>query len=752
DSITRELRSTERMAVSNENLEQEPVEVNDSEDREGSLAKHEPSERKPSFWSSVISGTASFLTPSFLRKSDSSSVSDDVVKSKSSTPKDKRPETTEYEEDQVSLEVKTPHREQLMGTPFPIAAKQGKDSLQEQSVKRKQGVHTDDAGYIVDLENIDDGDSEEKMIAHRIKALQLKMEQIAQESRQRQDEESQLQEKIKAMDERRRKFTKQIERQNKILRMREEEEKLEKLLQQKQDEEVGRRYRLDMLYEEEEVMRKEMKEEERVLQYRSEVETYPKQYREMKHDKQKEENFGRFLGQREDEEVEPTKPVGMFYMEEPLKTKELQTEGTQSRYRFERDTYPKWDREPGLDTEIGMNYEKESFYPYKGSEESVNREEKEAFHIYDSKGEYETMREEEFRRKEKYLRELEEELNRKENEIRRKLKLDTASEQISIKQTSSSTDSSVKADIKEERKNIEDRALTKQEITHIIKPFISSFSGAEPVPQKEVCFDDWKLESNYLIKSSTYPDFVINQAIRNSLRGQARKVVNTMTENVSTEQILEKLESVFGNVASGESIVQEFYNAYQRPTESTTLWGIRLEEIYEKAREKGHVTKEQKENMLRNKFWRGLYRTDLKNATHVYFVSDKIDFETLRKKVKAEEYEMVQERRFGQKDKKVEVKSLKVEIPEEKEDTAKLNMQQQQLQKESNTQLLIDLAKDVKGMKKTIEYSNRNLRRAGYRGRPNRGRGGSYSRSTGADQNQNTSETKPPENRDTLNA
>ena len=48
--------------------------------------------------------------------------------------------------------------------------------------------------------------------------------------------------------------------------------------------------------------------------------------------------------------------------------------------------------------------------------------------------------------------------------------------------------------------------------------------------------------------------------------------------------------------------------------------------------------------MLRNKFWRGLHRTDLKTATHVYFVSDKIGFEMLRKKVKAEEYEMSQER------------------------------------------------------------------------------------------------------------
>ena len=190
-----------------------------------------------------------------------------------------------------------------------------------------------------------------------------------------------------------------------------------------------------------------------------------------------------------------------------------------------------------------------------------------------------------------------------------------------------------------------------------VKPFLSSFSGTEPVPNKEVSFESWKQETKFFINSNCYSELTVNQIMRNSLRGQARKFVNTLRPNVSTTEMIEKLEGVFGNVASGESIVQEFYDAYQKPDDSTTLWGIRLEEIFERARDKGHVTLEQRENMLRNKFWRGLYRTDLKNATHVYFVSDKIDFEMLRKKVKAEEYEMSQERAFRQKDKKAEVRT-----------------------------------------------------------------------------------------------
>lgn len=179
------------------------------------------------------------------------------------------------------------------------------------------------------------------------------------------------------------------------------------------------------------------------------------------------------------------------------------------------------------------------------------------------------------------------------------------------------------------------------------------------------------------------------------------------------------------------------------------MWGIRLEEIFEKAKEKGHVVKEQKENMLKNKFWRGLYKTDLKNATHVYFVSDKINFETLRKKVRAEEYEMSQEKRFGAKCKKAEV-SIKAEATEELGDPIKVELQQQQVPQDSNTQLLIDLAKDVKGMKKTMQYTNRNPRRPNYRGRYGSNRGGNNS---GSNQpNQNTEVKSPESQKDNLNA
>ena len=46
-----------------------------------------------------------------------------------------------------------------------------------------------------------------------------------------------------------------------------------------------------------------------------------------------------------------------------------------------------------------------------------------------------------------------------------------------------------------------------------------------------------------------------------------------MGPKATSRQILSRLQSIFGNVASGEAIMQEFYTAEQRFDESTVDWG-----------------------------------------------------------------------------------------------------------------------------------------------------------------------------------
>ena len=124
--------------------------------------------------------------------------------------------------------------------------------VRDVSALQGQDVQISDVGYI----NEDEGANEEMKIMERIRVLQLQAEQMAHKSRQRLFEESQLKENMKIIDKRKRKFCKQMERQNKMLLMRQEEENLEKLLQQKHDEEMKQKQRLDMLQREEAFMRR----------------------------------------------------------------------------------------------------------------------------------------------------------------------------------------------------------------------------------------------------------------------------------------------------------------------------------------------------------------------------------------------------------------------------------------------------------------------------------------------------------------
>ena len=117
------------------------------------------------------------------------------------------------------------------------------------------------------------------------------------------------------------------------------------------------------------------------------------------------------------------------------------------------------------------------------------------------------------------------------------------------------------------------------------------------------------------------------------------KKLSTLNPLTNSDGIISKLESLFGNVASGLSILQEFFTAAQKSDETVAMWGLRIEEILQRAIEKGEVASDRKNHLLKDKFWRSLHSFDLKIATKVYF--DKIsDFEVLRSKVREEEREL----------------------------------------------------------------------------------------------------------------
>lgn len=176
--------------------------------------------------------------------------------------------------------------------------------------------------------------------------------------------------------------------------------------------------------------------------------------------------------------------------------------------------------------------------------------------------------------------------------------------------------------------------------SQFLYPKFSPFSGEDPKPKTEATFEEWKYEVNCIRQDGDHSDATVSQAIRKSLRGQAKRVLLPLGTTADIRDIMNKLEGVFGNVATGESVLQEFYMASQKEGETVAAWGLRLEEILQKAIEKGHIRKDEKNDMLRTKFWKSLRSERLKNATRVHFETVS-SFELLRRAVRAEEHEML---------------------------------------------------------------------------------------------------------------
>ena len=172
-------------------------------------------------------------------------------------------------------------------------------------------------------------------------------------------------------------------------------------------------------------------------------------------------------------------------------------------------------------------------------------------------------------------------------------------------------------------------------------PKFSRFSGDEPRPKSEASYEEWKYEVSCAQESELHSEQVMAQAIRKSLANQAKRVIVPMGTKVTVKEILDRLETVFGNVVTGDSILEEFHSAAQKHDETVVAWGLRLEELMHKAISKGNVKREDSDNLLKRMFWRKLKSEKLRNATRSKFESS-MNFDQLRKAVREEELEAKQ--------------------------------------------------------------------------------------------------------------
>ncbi|XP_053390546.1 trichohyalin-like [Mercenaria mercenaria] len=154
-----------------------------------------------------------------------------------------------------------------------------------------------------------------------------------------------------------------------------------------------------------------------------------------------------------------------------------------------------------------------------------------------------------------------------------------------------------KEDMKEQKDEEDTRRL-------LSKPKIPQFDGNQ--------FEE--LEITRLIETKLYKEYILAQDVRNSITEKARNVLLTLKPSASTKEILKKMEDIYGNIRSGDSIIHDFYSAKQTTGEPCSEWGVRRETLFYQALEKGEIEESKKDLKLKERFWRGLLSEKIKIA------------------------------------------------------------------------------------------------------------------------------------------
>ena len=160
--------------------------------------------------------------------------------------------------------------------------------------------------------------------------------------------------------------------------------------------------------------------------------------------------------------------------------------------------------------------------------------------------------------------------------------------------------------------------VNKSVVTKEHIPRIPTFTGATPSKADHVVFDVWQYEIKCLINGKRYSEESILQAIRNSLRGDASKVVVRLGDKVTVEQVLQRMNNLYGSVFIGQDILAEFYSAHQLKDESVVAWSCRLEDLMQQAIVSGKMNVTDKEEALRAKMWSGLRKELREISGHKY--------------------------------------------------------------------------------------------------------------------------------------
>lgn len=143
---------------------------------------------------------------------------------------------------------------------------------------------------------------------------------------------------------------------------------------------------------------------------------------------------------------------------------------------------------------------------------------------------------------------------------------------------------------------------------------LSPFAGSVSI-KGTVSYPQWRSEVKYLMKCA--PEDLVMQSVRQSLRSPASESLLYLGEDVTLTQVMTKFDTLYGNVLPTEKVLETFYTSKQFPSESVVEWSNRLEALAYPIKTMYSHTDLQ--NMMRSKFWSGLYFDHIRYGTrHLY--------------------------------------------------------------------------------------------------------------------------------------
>ena len=150
------------------------------------------------------------------------------------------------------------------------------------------------------------------------------------------------------------------------------------------------------------------------------------------------------------------------------------------------------------------------------------------------------------------------------------------------------------------------------------KPYQLPYFSGERVPSSgEVTFEVWEREV-VRQKDKDLPEDRLYEMIRKSLKGPALSFFLSMARDEPVEEVLRTMTASFGTAEKGISLLQKFFLCSQKENEDVASYSRRLQMALTQAIYRGAKV-EDKDGTLREVFWKGLSRGEIRLSLRYLF-------------------------------------------------------------------------------------------------------------------------------------